>query len=145
MSGKTTIDRILELKAEYETWSPTIGDQIDPMAYPELLRIRKELACASLDLAMETSESTRAMIRLEGEIEFNRYQKQHQLITDEVKIGAAEAHARSIDKEKKAELHVAKGTHKVHDMLLKQVNEILFSLRQEISIVKKEYESYANQ
>ena len=145
MIKQKTIDDILELKREYETWSPTIGDQVDPMAYPELLRIRKELACYSLDLALEASEDTRAMIRLTSQIDFNRYQKERNLIRAKSKQGAAAAEARSIDKDKKEELYVAEGNHKVANMLLKQVNEILFSLRQEISIVKKEYESYANQ
>lgn len=138
-------DKIIQLKEEYHKWKPIIDTEIDPMAYPELLRIRKELACLSLDLAIEVSKSTRKSISLEGEIEFNRYTTQHALIEQGIKIGAAESAARALDQDKKEEYAVEKGWHRTGDMILKQVNEILFSLRQEIAIVKKEYENYANQ
>jgi len=143
---RTITDKIFELKDEYMALKSEIDftDELDPMMYPELLRIRKELSCLSIDLAKETSKYVRESIRLEGLIELNRYKEQTRRISVGEKIGSAEAAARSIDETEKQSYTLNKGLAKTGEMILKQVNEILFSLRQEISIFKKEYESFAN-
>lgn len=140
------ITQIFELKDRYHQLKPMIDgtDELDPMIYPELLEIRKDLSCLSLDLALEVSKSTRDMIKLESSIEYSRYSNQSALIASGKGVGAAESTARALDKEDKEKLAVEKGLHKTGEMILKQVNEILFSLRQEISIVKKEFESYTS-
>lgn len=143
----TLIEQIFVLKGLYYDMKPMIDgtEELDPMIYPDLLEIRKNLSCLSLDLALEVSKSTREMIKLESSIEFSRYKSQSELIASGKGVGESESISRALNKNDKEKLAVAKGLHKTGEMILKQVNEILFSLRQEISIVKKEWEKYAEQ
>lgn len=147
----TVTERIFELIDEYRNNKPVIGVEgdvlnFDPMMYPELIRIRKELACLALDYAKEFTIYTRAFIRGEGIVEANRYMEQERLMVEEDMAGnKAESIARSSVADEVRKKGEDKALHKTGEIILNQVNEILFAMRQEISIIKKEYESYANQ
>ena len=140
MSKKeSVIGKVLELKDEYYHLKESIDESA--LMYPELLRIRKELSCLSVDLAVETSKYTRDFKNSQADYEITRYMKQRELMTQKgERVTAADALARQYAVEKLKDVAVNEGLHKTGTMILAQINEVLKSLNQDISIIKKEYE-----
>ena len=143
------IDDIFKLKDEYKNMKEMIdlkdsGSQeleLQPLHYPRLLEIRKDLSCLSADLAKETSKSGRDWRNKRAERETQKYLKQRELMIKGTKVTAAEALAKQLTAEHLKDEAMYEGFYQTGKLILAQVNEILKSLNQDISIIKKEYES----
>lgn len=149
MSDKGIIAQIFDLKAEYHSIKDMIdvdpdnaqGINFQPMYYPDLLRIRKDLSCLSSDLAKETSSYFRKWKKTKAQRETQKYLKQRELMDSGMKVTQAEAQSKQFSCNLLEEEAVNEGLYKTGDLILKQVNEILSSVKQDISVIRKEYES----
>lgn len=145
-------DEILELTTEYKSMKDMIdlrgpeSQEIDfkPLYYPDLLRIRKDLSCLSLSLAVETSKSMRMFKNVESTRKVTFFLKKRENIEAGMRIGAAEAQAEVDVKDLRETESMEEGFYMTGRLILNQTNEVLKSLGQDISIIKKEYESINN-
>ena len=148
----SVVDEILELTREYKGMNDMIDLQgpesqeieFKPLYYPSLLRIRRELSCLSIELATETSRSMRKFKNLEAQRKYQFFINKRKNIEDGMKIGAAAAQAEVDVGEERKEEALEEGFYMTGRLILNQTNEILKSLGQDISIIKKEYESINN-
>lgn len=150
---KSLIDRIFDLKQEYENMKDMIdlkgpdSQEIDfqPMFYPDLLRIRKDLSCLSLDLAKSTGKYQRDFKNAEAKRKTQYFFKKRECIQlQKMKIGEAETEAEVETSDLRISAATNEGLYSTGKLLLSQCNEVLKSLNQDISIIKKEYESINN-
>ena len=145
-------DEILELTREYKSMKDMIdlrgpeSQEIEfkPLYYPDLLKIRKDLSCLSIELAVETSKYMRMFKNLESTRKVQFFIKKRQNIEAGMKIGSAEAQAEVDVGDLRESESMNEGFYMTGRLILNQTNEILKSLGQDISIIKKEYESINN-
>ena len=149
MSDKTLTDEIFELKQEYRNMKDMIdlkaeGSQeldFQPLFYPRLLEIRKDLSCLSLDLAKETAKHGREFRNKRASRETQKYLEQRKLMIEGMKATPAEASAKATTAHLLVDEALSEGFYQTGRLILAQVNEIIKSLNQDISIIKKEYEA----
>ena len=143
------IDNIFELSNEYQQMTDMISltgpdsQEIEfrPLYYPRLLEIRRKLSCLSLDLAKEVAKSLVSYKNNEARRKVQFFIAKKNYIAQGNRIGAAEAEAEmEIGDLRKAEA-VDEGSYLAGKLIVGQVNEVLKALNQDISIIKKEYES----
>tara|TARA_R110000782_G_scaffold252972_1_gene340933 strand:+ start:244 stop:705 length:462 start_codon:yes stop_codon:yes gene_type:complete len=150
--SKSIIDEIFELKQEYRGMKDMIdlksaGSQeldFQPLYYPRLLEIRKDLSCLSLDLAKETAKHGRDFRNRRAGRETQKYLKQRELMDKGAKATPSEAEAKAFTAHLLSDEALSEGFYMSGKLILNQVNEVLRSLNQDISIIKKEYESLTN-
>jgi len=143
------IDQIFKLKQEYQEMKDVIdlkgpeSQELDfqPLFYPGLIRIRRDLSCLSLDFAKSTAVHLRDFKTKKAQRETQRYLKQKEFMSQGVKVTQAEAQARQATADMLEPEAVAEGFYMTGRLIINQVNEVLKSLNQDISILKKEYES----
>jgi hypothetical protein len=146
----TIINQIFELKEEYHNIKDMIdlksadGQQLDfqPLYYPDLLRIRKDLSCLTLDLAKKTAKYFRDYNLDEAKRSTQHYLHKRSCIQDKkMKIGEAETEAKAYTANLVLSVATNEGLYRTGKMILDQANEVLASVKQDISIIRKEYES----
>jgi len=136
------IGQILDLKSKYFKLKESIDDSA--MQFPQLIQIRKDMACLSLELAVQASKYARDFKSSKAAYEIARFLKQRELMAKGVKVTAADAQAKQEVIEMLEQVAIDEGLYQTGRLILAQTNEILKSLNQDISIIKKEYEQIAN-
>jgi len=117
---------------------------LKPLFYPRLITIRRGLSCLSVDLATEVGKYQREAKNSKAQFEYTRYIKQKELMDEGTKVTAAEAQAKQYVAEMILQVATDEGLYSSGKLILTQVNEVLKSLNQDISIIKKEYENLTN-
>lgn len=138
--NKFLMDHIFQIRDDYYHLRDAIADS-NPAVFNELMELRKDLSCLSLDLANETGEKMRAHKAAKSKLEITRYLKQKELMDKGVKVTAAEAQAKHQVTDLIDDESLKEGEYMSSRLILNQVNEILASMKQDISIIKREYES----
>ena len=145
----TITEQIFALINEYKKMEDMIdlsgpdSQSIDfkPLLYPRLIEIRKNLSCLSVDLASEVAKYMRQSKNSKAKYDYDRYVATKVLMDSGVKVTAAESQAKQQIADQLQGVAVDEGLYSSGNLILKQVNEVLKSLNQDISIIKKEYES----
>ena len=90
MSEKTTAEQMLDLVAEYKNLQEAIDTSTssNPMVYPELLRIRKQLSILGLEYAVVVGEWAMDFKESEAQRKYQYYIKKRECISSGLKIGA---------------------------------------------------------
>ena len=143
-------DKIFELKNEYEQMIvDSKGGWPDVMCFADLNRVRGLLSSYSLDLAKEAAKYNRDFVSLYAQRKVNYFLEKTRLMNvgfteDKILIksaSAAEPYAEIYVKELRAKEAVNEGLKTTATLILKQVNELLKSINQDIAILRKEFES----
>jgi len=123
---------------------PDYKPQSSTVIFHDLIQIRKELSCLSLDLAKETGDAIRNHKASKSKLEITRYLKLKQFMSSGVKVTAAESLAKQETTDLLQDESDKEGIYMTNRLILNQVNEILASIKQDISIIKKEHETFSD-
>jgi len=144
-------DKIFELKDEYQQMIvDSNGGWPDVMCFADLNRVRGLLSSYSLDLAKEAAKYNRDFVSLYAQRKVNYFLEKTRLmnagITEDKKTiiksaSAAEPYAEIYVKELRASEAMNEGLKTTATLILKQTNELLKSINQDIAILRKEFES----
>lgn len=148
----TVTEQIFALIHEYRDMEEVIdlkesgSQEIDfkPLYYPRLITIRKKLSSLSVDLATKVAKYKRSSMSAKAKYEYDKYIAVRDLMASGEKVTAAESKAKQKVADQLQPLAIEEGLYSSGNLILKQVNEVLKSLNQDISIIKKEYESLTN-
>lgn len=154
------IDQIITLKDEYDSMEEIIDHGIlnnkdgsteidyssvdfNPMTFPELMRIKKELTCLALDLARDVSFYNKAYENSEGKRKVEYFLRKREFMGPPKRLNGTQAEvAAEVEiKDLRIEMHTNKGLKESGKIFLNQANELLSSIKQDISVVRKNYES----
>lgn len=139
---KSLIDKITDLKDQYYALEESIDGQDSARHLSELMRIKKELSCLCLDLAKETGKAFRVKGKAKTRREIATFLKQEELMESGTKVTAAEAKAKQFTRDLLQDESDKEGVYMTAKLILNQANAVLESIKQDISIVKKEYENF---
>lgn len=145
---KSIVQKIFDIKDQYHELREEIDSDSDKEAdrnyLQQLMDIRKELSCLTMDLARETGKYLRDFKFHKGSHEAGKFNRQGDLMDEGVKVTAAEAKAKQesasdhqLQLQKDAIYHSAK-------IILDQANELIFSVKQDISVIQKDYKSLSD-
>lgn len=152
MEKKTNIiQRIFDVRDRYQNLKEVIDSDINPeekqstmMFFQDLIEIRKELSCLTMDLAKETSSRFRKFKNADTALDIKKYILTKEYMDSGEKVTAAESKAKqdTIDLLKIASDE--EGFYQTGKLILAQANELLASVKQDISIIRKDYESFVD-
>jgi len=143
-------DKIFQLKEEYNKLiEDSNGGWPDVMAFADLCRIRGKLSNLSLDLSKDASKYARDFVSSETSRKVAYFKEKSRLMSkgmteDGVIIksaSAAEPFAESFIANLRIKEAETEGMKISSSLLLKQTNEVLKSINQDIAILRKEFES----
>jgi len=142
---KETIDAIVEVRDRYSSICEEIDQDIHQESGNnhlfELMSVRKELSCIAMDLAIKTGEHLRKFKDASAIVYTKRYLKQKELMAAGEKVTAAESKSKQhVTQEVKNE-YEHEADYMSYRIILNQTNELLASVKQDISIIKKDYDS----
>jgi hypothetical protein len=143
------VDQMFALVREYKEMQEMIDLKsvesqeltFKPLMFPELLRIRKDLSCLSLEYASGVGDWAFDFKEAEAQRKVQYYIKKRECINAGMKIGAAETEAECDTSDLREACGTNEGLYTSGRLVLNQINEVLKSINQDISIIKKEYES----
>lgn len=146
---KTTVAKIFEIRDRYFELREEIDSEANPDSdrnyLQQLMDIRKELSCLNMDLARETGKYLRDFKFFKGSHEAGRFIRQGQLMDeDNIKVTAAEAKAKQETAGGHQSLLQKEAIYASAKLILEQSNELLFSVKQDISIIKNDYDSLSD-
>jgi len=143
----TTIEKITACRNRYEEVKEVVDSGDGVSVFGELVSIRKELSCLAYDLGVATGNSVKLKINSKNRREITQYLKQKELMEQQPKpekVTAAEAKAKqSVTSLLQDEANM-EADYKQYDIILRQTNELIFSVKQDIAIIRKERESFTN-
>lgn len=144
----TTISKIFELRDQYFNLREDIDHdpdaELDRNYLQQLMDIRKNLSCLTMDLARETGKYLRDFKLSKGGYEAAKFKEQGNLMTSGEKVTKAEAMAKIATSEKNKELYTKEAIYASAKLILDQANELLFSVKQDISIIRNDYNSLSD-
>ena len=145
---KTTVAKIFEIRDRYFDLREEIDSEVNPDSdrnyLQQLMDIRKELSCLNMDLARETGKYLRDFKFFKGSHEAGRFIKQGQLMEEGTKVTAAEAKAKQETAGDHQSLLQKEAIYASAKLILEQSNELLFSIKQDISIIRDDYSSLSD-
>lgn len=145
---KSTVAKIFEIRDRYLEVREAIDIDADPAAdrnyLQQLMDIRKELSCLNMDLARETGKYLRDFKFFKGSFEAGRFIKQGELMKEGTKVTAAEAKAKQATASDHVLLLEKEAIYASAKLILEQSNELLFSIKQDISIIRDDYNSLSD-
>lgn len=136
------IKDIFNIRDRYYSIREEISQENGSNYLSELMDIRKELSCLSLDLAKITGDFLVEYKLASGIVYTKRYLKQDELMSGGEKVTAAEAKAKTHVTKEVSNEYGFESKYMSHRIILQQTNEILASVKQDISIIRKDYDGY---
>lgn len=145
---KSIVQKIFDIKDQYMNIREEIDSDPDKDSdrnyLQQLMDIRKELSCLNMDLARETGKYLRDFKFFKGSHEAGRFIRQGQLMEEGTKVTAAEAKAKQETAGDHKSLLQKEAIYASAKLILEQSNELLFSVKQDISIIKNDYDSISD-
>lgn len=138
---RDTIEAIFEVRDRYSFIKEEISQDNESNYLLDLMEIRKELSCLAMDLARSTGDHLKMFKNSSSILYTKRYLKQKELMSGGEKVTAAEAKAKMFVTQEVKDEYEFEANYMSSRIILQQTNELLASVKQDISIIKKDYDS----
>lgn len=146
------IQQIFDVRDRYRELKEVIDSDINPedkkssiMFFHDLLEIRRELACLTMDLAKETAKRFRKFKDADTALDIKKYLLTKKYMEEDgEKVTSAESKAKQNTTDLLRIASDEEGFYQTGKLILAQANELLASVKQDISIIRKDYEGFGD-